>query len=92
MQEFSIYIPKRNWLSEVYNIAVFLKRDFVTQKVCTARIGTSYKVVPLTNFYTYLHYDTSETEVSINISAHNGSEKLWKKKRNATSGKVIPAV
>ena len=38
----------------------------------------------------YLHNDTSETEVNVNISANNGSEELYKK--NATFGKLIIAV
>ena len=52
---------------------------------------TSYKIVPLNNLNKYLHYDTSETEVDLNISANNGSEKLWEK-NTAISGKLIIAV
>jgi hypothetical protein len=37
---------------------------------------TSSKIVPLTNVHKYLHYDTSETEVNLNISANNSSEKF----------------
>ena len=44
---------------------------------------TSYKVFLLNNLNKYLHNERSETEVSINISANNGSEKLCKK--NATT-------
>ena len=52
-----------------------LKR-FVAQKVYTACARANYKIVPLTNFSKYLHYDASETEVNINVSANNGSKKL----------------
>jgi len=57
--------------------ALFKKR--ITQKVCIACSRTSYKIGPLTNLNKYLHYDTSETEVNINISVNNGNEKLFKK-------------
>jgi hypothetical protein len=40
------------------------------------RIRTSYKIVPLTKMNKYLHSDTSETEVNVNISANNDSEKF----------------
>jgi hypothetical protein len=50
---------------------------------------TSYKIVPLTNLNKYLHYDISETEVDLNISVNNGTEKLWEKKTIATSVKLI---
>jgi len=42
----------------------------------------------------YLYSDTSETEVNINISVNNGSEKLLKKinTHTATFGKLIIAV
>jgi len=52
---------------------------YITQKVCKAYSRTSYKIVPLTNLNKYLHSDTSETEVNINISVNNGSEKFYKK-------------
>jgi len=58
--------------------------------VRTACSWTSYKIVPLTNLNKYLHNDTSETEVSINVSAINGSERVYKK--TATSGKLIIAL
>ena len=32
------------------------------------------QIVPLTNLNKYLHNDTSETEVNVNISVNNGSE------------------
>ena len=35
-----------------------------------------YKIVPLTNLNKYLHSDTSETEVNINIRENKGGEKL----------------
>jgi hypothetical protein len=38
---------------------------------------TSDKIIRLTNFDKYLHNDESETEVNINISANDGSEKVW---------------
>jgi len=34
------------------------------------------QTVPLTNVNKYLHNDTSETEVKINIRVNNGSEKF----------------
>jgi hypothetical protein len=49
---------------------------FIAQKVCTICSGTSYKIVPLTNFNKYLHNDTSETVMNVNVSANNGSDKL----------------
>jgi len=52
---------------------------FITQKVCITCSRTSYKIVPLTNLNKYLHYDTSKTEVNINISLNNGSVKLLNK-------------
>jgi len=57
----------------------FSSKRFIVQQVCTACTRTSYKIVPLTNLNRYLHYETSETKVNINISANNSSEKLWKK-------------
>jgi len=39
----------------------------------------------------YLHNDTSETEVNINISANNGSGELFKK-NTVTSGQLIIAI
>ena len=59
-------------------IDVFFFRR-ITQKVCKACSRTSYKIVPLTNLNKYLHYDTGETEVNINIHVNNGSEKFFKK-------------
>jgi hypothetical protein len=57
----------------------FLKR-FIAQKVCTSATRTSYKIIPLANLNKYLHYDISEAEVNLNISAYNGSEKnIYKK-------------
>jgi hypothetical protein len=43
-------------------------------KLRTTYSVTRYKTV--TSFYKYLHNDVSETEVSMNISANNGSEDL----------------
>ena len=43
-------------------------------KECTVLSRRSYKIVPLINLNKYLHNDTSETEVNINISVNNGSE------------------
>ena len=36
----------------------------------------SYEIVPLTNLNKYSHYDTSGTEVIINISVNDGSTKF----------------
>jgi len=78
-------------LSKTIGIFFFLR--FIAQKVCTACPRKSYrKIVPLTILNKYLHNDTSETEVNINIGANNGSEKLLKKKNTAISGKLITAV
>jgi hypothetical protein len=43
------------------------------------------KIVPLTNLNKYLHNDTSETEVNINISVNNGSKKILKTLRLSVS-------
>jgi len=40
---------------------------------------TSYKIVPLTDCNKYLHKDTSETAVNININVNKGSENSIKK-------------
>jgi nucleoside-triphosphatase THEP1 len=56
----------------------FLKK-FIARKVRTECSRTSYRIVPLTNSNKYLHKDTSETEVNINKSVLNGSERLLKK-------------
>jgi hypothetical protein len=37
---------------------------------------TSYTIVPLKNLNKYLHNDTIETDVIINISLNNGSEEF----------------
>jgi len=47
--------------------------SFIAKKVCTACSSTSYKIVPLTNLNKYLHNDTSETAVSIDMK--NGLHK-----------------
>ena len=60
----------------------------IATKVCAACSGTSCKIVPVTNLFKYLHNDTSETEVNINLSVNNGSEKLCKKK--STSALLQP--
>jgi hypothetical protein len=44
--------------------------------MCTACSKISYKIVLLTDLNKYLHNDTSETEVNVNIGANNGSEKF----------------
>jgi hypothetical protein len=54
---------------------------YITKKLCTACTRTSYKIVPVTNLNKYLHNDTGETEVIINESVNNSSEKLLKKKK-----------
>ena len=53
---------------------------FTAKKVCTACSRTSYKIVPLNNVNKYLRNDIGETEVDINLSVNNGSEKNSKKK------------
>ena len=52
----------------------YLKKRLIAQKVCTACSRTNYKIVPFTKLNKYLHYDTSETEVNVNINVTNGSE------------------
>jgi len=42
----------------------------------TARSRTSYTTVPSTNLNKYLHKYTTVTEVNVNTSVNNGSEKL----------------
>jgi len=48
----------------------------MAQKVYTAFSRKSYKIYPLTNLNQYLHRDTGETEMNLNISVNNGSEKF----------------
>jgi len=62
--------------------ALVFKKRFIANTVCTACRRTSYKIVRLTNLNKYLNYDTSETEVNVNISANNSSEKLLNKHRS----------
>jgi len=52
---------------------------FIAQKVYAACSRTRYKIAPLTILNRYLHSDTSETGVNVNIGANNGSEKLFLK-------------
>ena len=63
---------------------------FVVQKACIACSRTSYNIVSLTNLNKYLHSDTSETEVNINVSAISGSERAYK--NTANSGQLIIAI
>jgi hypothetical protein len=39
------------------------------------------KIVPLTSLNKYLHHETSETEIDLNISVNNGSENSKKAMR-----------
>jgi len=57
----------------------------MSKKVPTAFSRKNYKVVPLTNLKKYLHNDTSEREVNININANNGSKKFSKTLRLSVS-------
>jgi len=50
-----------------------LKKKIIAQKVYTARTRTSYKTALLTNLNKYLHSDTSEMEMNINIRANSVS-------------------
>jgi len=53
----------------------FLKR-FIAQTVYTRCTNINYKIVPVTNFYKYVLYGTSEmNNMYINIGVNNGSEK-----------------
>jgi hypothetical protein len=63
--------------TDVFSVIFF--KWITAHEVYTACTMTRYKIVPLTNLNKYLHNDTIETEVSINISENNGSEKVWKK-------------
>jgi hypothetical protein len=54
----------------------FFKKRLIAQTVYTVCTGGSYKIVPLTNFNRYLRSETSEMEVSIDISVNNGSEEF----------------
>ena len=51
----------------------FFFERFIANKVCTECSRISYKTVPLTNLSKYLHNDT---EVNINISVNDRSEKF----------------
>jgi hypothetical protein len=63
----------------VFKRIFFLKR-FIAQKICTACSRTSYINFRLINLNKYLHNDTSETEVNLNIDENNGRENKEKKK------------
>ena len=76
-------------ISQCLKCVIFLRR-LIAKKVCAASSRTSYRIVPLTNSNKLLHSDTSETEVNINTSVNNDSEKFLK--RTATSSKLIIAV
>jgi hypothetical protein len=56
------------------------KKIYCTESMYSVFKDTSYKIVPFTKLNKHLHYDTSETEVNINIIVTDGSEKFWKKK------------
>jgi hypothetical protein len=75
-------------MSEDDQAWIFFK-IFIAKKVCTACTRTSYKTVPLTNLNKYVHNDTSETELNINRSVNNSSEKFYK--RTATFIQLIIA-
>jgi hypothetical protein len=49
---------------------------FIVMKVCRAGPRTSNRIAPLTNMNKYLHNNTRETELNINTSVNNGSEKF----------------
>ena len=53
-----------------------LYKRFIAQKVYITCARTGSKIVPLTNLNKYQPNDTSETEVNLNISVNNDSEKL----------------
>ena len=59
---------------------VFFLTRFIAQKVYAACSRPRYKIAPITVLNKYLHNDTNETEVNVNIGANNGSEKILKKK------------
>jgi hypothetical protein len=67
------------------------KKRFFAKSLCTTCSRTSYKIDSLTNLNKYLHSNTSETDVNINISVNNGSEKLLKKNKTVTVSKLIIA-
>jgi hypothetical protein len=66
-------------------IYIYIYVRFITKKVCTSCSRTSYKIVPLIKLNKYLHHDTSETAVNININVNNGREDSIEK-NTATSG------
>jgi hypothetical protein len=70
----------------------FTLKKMIARKVCTACSRISYRIVPLTNLPKYLHSGTSETEVNINRSVNNGSDKFLKKNNTSTFGQQIIAV
>jgi hypothetical protein len=69
------YIISSNVNNQWFTFTLFFL-SFTAKKVCTACSRTSYKIVPLTNLNKCLQNDTSETEVDLNISVNNGSEKF----------------
>ena len=56
--------------SNVLNAIGGFKR-LISQKICTACSRTSYNIVSLTYWNKYIHNDTNETEVNINIGVNN---------------------
>jgi hypothetical protein len=67
---------------------LFFKR-FIAHKYIWHVQGQVTKLFPKPIWINIKHYDTSETDVNINISANNGSGKL--KKNTTISGKLIIA-
>ena len=50
-----------------------------TMRICTVCSRISYRIFPLTNLIKYLHHDTSEIEVNVNLSVMAVVKKSKKK-------------
>jgi hypothetical protein len=53
---------------------ILKRKRFIAEKICTAFLRRSYKIVPLTNLNKCLYNETSEREVNVNISVNNDSK------------------
>jgi hypothetical protein len=53
---------------------IFLK--IYCKEIMYSMSRTSYRIVPLTKPNKYLHYNTSETEMNVNVSVNKSSEEL----------------
>jgi hypothetical protein len=55
---------------------VFLFKEIDCTKSTSCMFKDKLQIVPMTSMNKYWHNDTNETEMNINISVNNGSEKF----------------